>query len=52
MIWQAPPADIAGEMAAERSAGSGSLQVQFLDMLYGIRDAGYRTAPEAANCLR
>jgi len=30
---------IAGEMAAERSAGPGSLQVHFLDALYTLTEA-------------
>lgn len=30
---------VAGEMAAERSSGPGSLQMHFLDVLYGLRDS-------------
>jgi hydroxyethylthiazole kinase len=37
---------IAGEIAAERSAGPGSLQVNFLDVLYGL------TEPEMRKRLR
>ena len=44
---------IAGEIAAEKSAGPGSLQVQFLDALYNLTAGEIRTAIEdfLKNCV-
>jgi hydroxyethylthiazole kinase len=33
---------IAGEMAVERAAGPGTLQLHFLDILYGLTEADIR----------
>ncbi len=40
---------VAGEMAAERAAGPGSLQMHFLDTLYGLEESDIQRRADAAD---